>query len=94
MRIGEAAGLLEQYQYSDKPPQHVDFEKLCDEIMADLDSIAPIIFLGGLIFVDGNSDLLQAASVWMDETNPEKRRVIESLALDWMTEAELKVCFE
>jgi hypothetical protein len=88
MTIDEAVGLLEEYHYDEHAPLKTGFEELCSEIFSDMDFIASIIFLGGPSFVQHNMELCDAANIWINATASEKRRVIEPLALNWMTEEE------
>ena len=85
MSIGEAAYILDLMYYEAVAPKEVDFELLCTEIREDITNTVDIMLLEGREISDASDEEFEAAEVWSKSTYSEKRRVVEELALGWMT---------
>ena len=84
MTIGEAGSILELKCFEVVGPTSVGFVDLCTELRNEINEIAMVVVAYP---EDHNEEEQKAAVVWLDGvgSESERSRVLEEMALEWMT---------
>jgi hypothetical protein len=94
MSIAESAHILELKCYEVIAPKETeDFEALCTEVENDITDAVDVMLLEGREIASASDEDFEATEVWSKSIYAEKRRVVEEIALDWMTADEQWVNF-